>query len=303
MTDFNICTTPKARTFTDYCNYLYEYIARMFVWHCDFAPDYIFERYLIQHGQCAIYKPDSGAPIVIRGNYSGSSTEYLPGSQYVGATLDGKTYTGKIGENIAVLWNNHTLTGDISTISAYASRFVESDKSILNVLRGARITALVTATDNTDKLTLDNVVKAINDGETVVKVPPAYREIDALDNGAKRFDILRLTDPKDTDKLQYLTRYRDDLLSAFLNEYGLSVECVNKMAQVSVSELHSMDSATAAIIDSRLECRARQLDLVRSWGYDIRVEKGVARGDIFKVEDNENAPENEQEVEENAGTV
>ena len=227
----------------------------------------------------------------------------MPGSQYVGATLDGKTYTGKIGKNIAVLWNNHTLTGDISTISAYASRFVESDKSILNVLRGARITALVTATDNTDKLTLDNVVRAIDDGETVVKVPPAYREIDALDNGAKRFDILRLTDPKDTDKLQYLTRYRDDLLSAFLNEYGLSVECVNKMAQVSVSELHSMDSATAAIIDSRLECRARQLDLVRSWGYDISVEKGVARGDIFKSEDNENAPKNEQEVEKNAETV
>ncbi len=299
MSGFSICETPKARTFADYCNYLYEYVARMFIWHCDFAPDYIFERYLIQSGQCAIYKPDNGAPIVIHGNYSGTSTEYLPGSQYVGTTLDGKTYTGNVGENIAVLWNNHTLTGDISTISAYASRFVESDKSILNVLRGARITALVTATDNTDKLTLDNVVKAINDGETVVKVPPAYREIDALDNGAKRFDILRLTDPKDTDKLQYLTRYRDDLLSAFLNEYGLSVECVNKMAQVSVSELHSMDNATAAIVESRLECRSRQLDIVRSWGYDISVEKGVARGVEFTANENKD----DQEVEENAETV
>ena len=299
MTDFNICTTQKARTFADYCNYLYEYVARMFIWHCDFAPDYIFERYLIQSGQCAIYKPDNGAPIVIRGNYSGTATEYLPGSQYVGATLNGETYSGTVGKNIAVLWNNHTLTGDISTISAYASRFVESDKSILNVLRGARITALVTATDNTDKLTLDNVVKAINDGETVVKVPPAYREIDALDNGAKRFDILRLTDPKDTDKLQYLTRYRDDLLSAFLNEYGLSVECVNKMAQVSVSELHSMDSATAAIIDSRLECRSRQLDLVRSWGYDISVEKGGARGVTLDTDENQN----KQGAEENAENV
>ena len=302
MSEFNICDTPKTRSFVDYCNYLYEYIARMFVWHCDFAPDYIFERYLIQEGQCAIYKPETGAPVVIRGNYSGAPTEYLPGSQYVGTTLNGKTYTGTVGENIAVIWNNHTMTGDKSTISAYASRFVESDKSILNVLRGARITALVTATDNTDKLTLDNVVKAINDGETVVKVPPAYREIDALDNGAKRFDILRLTDPKDTDKLQYLTRYRDDLLSAFLNEYGLSVECVNKMAQVSVSELHSMDSATTAIIDSRLECRARQLDIVRAWGYDISVEKGVARG-VSTTAEEQNEQEEEQEVEENAETV
>lgn len=303
MSDFNICTAPKARTFTDYCSYLYEYVASMFRWRCDFAPDYIFERYLIQNGQCAVYKPDNGAPIVIRGNYSGSPTPYLPGSQYVGATLDGKTYTGKVGENVSVLWNNHTLSGDISTISAYAARFVESDKSILNVLRGARITALVTATDNTDKYTLDNVVKGIEDGETVVKVPPAFREIDALDNGVKRFDVLRLTDPKDTDKLQYLTRYRDDLLSAFLNEYGLSVECVNKMAQVSVSELHSMDSATEAIFESRLECRTRQLDIIRGWGYSIEVEPGVARGKPDPVEDggnDENDQDEEKEESENA---
>lgn len=70
------------------------------------------------------------------------------------------------------------------------------------------------------------------------------------------------------------------------------------MAQVSVSELHSMDSATAAIIDSRLECRSRQLDIVRSWGYDISVEKGVARGVEFTADNKD-----EQEVEENAETV
>lgn len=298
---FNICDNEKPRTFADYCNYLYEFVARMFEWHCDFAPDYIFERYLIQRGQCAVYKPESGVPVVIRGNYAGSSTPYLPGDEYIGATLDGSTYRGKVGENIAVIWNNHTLTGDISTISAYASRFVESDKSILNVLRGARNTALVTATDNTDKLTLDNVVKAINDGDTVVKVPPAYREIDALDNGVKRFDILRLTDPKDTDKLQYLTRYRDDLLSAFLNEYGLSVECINKMAQVSTSELHSMDSATKAIMESRLECRSRELDLIRSWGYEISVSPGVARGAHVEYKSTE-SDENEEGAE-NAETL
>lgn len=284
---FNICDNEKPRTFVDYANYLYEYVASMFKWSTDIAPNYVFERYLIQQGQCAIYKPDDEKPIVIRGNYAGTPTDYLPGNEYIGCTLNGKTYRGTIGENVAVIWNNHTLTGDIGIISAYATRFVESDKSILNVLQGARITSLVTATDNTDKFTLDNVVTAIKRGDVIVKVPPAYREIDSLDNGVKRFDVLRLTDPKDTDKLQYLTRYRDDLLSAFLNEFGLSVECVNKMAQVSVSELHSMDSATAAIIDSRLECRVRELDLVRSWGYDIKVEPGIARGKPEEPEQDE----------------
>ena len=99
-----------------------------------------------------------------------------------------------------MLWNNYTLSPDTQTVSAYAERYVESDKSILNVLRGTRITNLVTATDNTDSQTLNNVVNAIANGDTVVKIPPVYREIDALDNGTKRFDVMRLTDPKDTDK-------------------------------------------------------------------------------------------------------
>ena len=59
-----------------------------------------------------------------------------------------------------------------------------------------------------------------------------------------------------------------------------------------------MDSATAAIIDSRLECRSRQLDIVRSWGYDISVEKGVARGVTLDTDENQN-----RGVEENAENV
>ena len=294
-----ICGAERERSFHSYANYLYGYLATMFRWESDFAPDWIYEYYLTTRGHCAIYNGDDvPQPIVICGGYAGSPTAYMVGDKYIGSTRDGKTYTGTVGKDVAVIWNNLTLSSDIPVLSAYAKRFVESDKSILNVLRGARITALVTASDNTDKQTLDNVVKAIDAGDTVVKIPPMYSEIDALDNGAKRFDVLRITDPKDTDKLQYLTRYRDDLLAAFLNEYGIDVNVVNKGSQVTRDELHSMGAAVSAVIAQRLQCRQRELDTVRNWGYNITVTVGEGRGQADTDEDNEEV-DDEQDTDNN----
>lgn len=279
---------PVERDFYSYVKYLWQYIDDMFTWKCNFAPAWTFERFLNTRGHVGIFRNgEDGKPLLAVGGYIGEPNIYGFGKQYIGTTLNGKSYTGTVGEDVVVLWNNTTLTSDMHILSAYATRFVESDKSILNVLRGARITALVTASDNIDSATLDNVVTAINRGDTVVKVPPRYAEIDALDGGAERFKILRLTDPKDTDKLQYLTRYRDDLLAAFLNEYGIDVNVINKGSQVSKDELHSMGAAVNAVLMSRYECRARDLDIVRSWGYQIDVKPGYSRGDTNADEPDE----------------
>lgn len=284
----NFCEKPEIRSFYSYANYLAQYVLDMFKWRLDFAPEWFPEWALTRRGTLGIFKGKDGAPpIMAVGAYAGAPTKYEIGDSYIGTTLNGESMRGKVGEDVVVLWNNLTLTPDTYTVSAYAERLAEVDKSILNVIRGSRITALVTATDNTDKQTLDTVVKAIDNGEVCVKIPPAYREIDALDNGTKRFDILRITDPKDSDKLQYLSRYRDDVLSAFLNEYGLDVDMINKGSQITRDELHSMSDAVTAIVAQRLECRRRNLDIVRSWGYDIDVFPNVARGTAITDSDKE----------------
>lgn len=277
-------SAPETRDFSSYCEYLWGYVLDMFDWDSDIIPGWAIERALTTHGTAGIFY-NNGNPVVAIGGYTGTPTQYEFGDKYYGSDFSGKTYTGEIGKDVAVLWNNLTLSSDKRVVSAYAERYVESDKSILNVLRGTRITNLVAASDNTDKATLDNVTKAIKDGETVVKIPPVYREIDALDNGVKRFDVMRLTDPKDTDKLQYLCRFRDDLLAAFLNEYGIDVNVVNKGSQVSRDELHSMERAVSATVQQRLNCRKRNLDIVRGWGFKIDVFPNVGRSNGKEKED------------------
>lgn len=279
----NFCDSEETRGFKSYVDYLAGFVLSMFEWRMNFAPSYAPEWWLASRGHCGIFF-NGGKPVIACGGYTGSPTAYGFGDKYIGSDFSGSTYAGEVGKDVVVLWNNRTLSPDTPIISSYARRFVESDKSVLNVLRGTRITNLVTAADNTDKTTLDGVVKAIKDGDTVVKIPPSYREIDALDNGSKRFDVIRLTDPKDTDKLQYLSRYRDDILASFLQEYGLDVDVINKGSQVTKDEIHSMSAAVSAVISQRLECRERDLDIVRGWGFEIEVKPGNMRRVIDESE-------------------
>lgn len=275
----DILTFPtETRSFKSYAEYLYSYVLSMFEWKLDFAPEWVPERILSAHGHMGVFY-NGGDPVLTFGAYSGKPTRYGFGESYIGADCTGATYSGTVGEDVVVIWNNLTLSPDSSIVSAFANRYVETDKSILNVLRGARITSLIGADDNVDKATIDKVVAAIKDGENVVKIPPAFREIDALDNGLKRFEVMRITDPKDIDKLQYLSRYRDNLLAEFMNEYGIDVNVVNKGSQVSRDELHSMEKAISAVVKQRLECRKRDLDIIRSWGLSIDVKPGIGRGE------------------------
>ena len=86
------------------------------------------------------------------------------------------------------------------------------------------------------------------------------------------------------------------MLAAFLNEYGIDVNVVNKGSQVSKDELHSMEKAISATVKQRFDCRARDLDTVRAWGFDIDVKPNIGRADI---EQDEQDGQDEQETGDN----
>ena len=52
-------------------------------------------------------------------------------------------------------------------------------------------------------------------------------------------------------------------------------------------ELHSMEQAVSATVKQRFDCRARDLDVVRSWGFDIDVKPNIGRADIEQDEQSE----------------
>lgn len=273
------------RTIADYENYLREFVLNMFEWRQDFAPTWIFEQYLTETGMLAIFKTPNGL-MPVRGGYSGDPTPYGLGYEFIGADLAGKEYKGKVGKDCIVAWNNSTRTSDTKTIHSYAVDLFECDKSQRNLIKGSRILNIIECRDNKDKMSLDKVDKALERGDTNVSVTPAIRNIDVFDVDGSMFDVKHVSDPADVDKLPYMSRQRDDILSRFFAEYGISVSVVNKAAQLTKDESQYMERAVRAIVDNRLKSRQMVLDWVHSQGYPLEIVSAYEKEDIMAEKPN-----------------
>lgn len=283
------------RTIADYENYLREFVLNMFEWRQEFAPAWIFEQYLTETGMMAIFKtPDGLMPV--RGGYSGDPTPYGLGYEFIGADLSGKEYKGKVGEDCIVAWNNTTRTPDTRVIHSYAVDLFECDKSQRNLIKGSRILNIIECRDNKDKLSLDKVDKALENGDTNVSVTPAIRNIDVFDVDGSMFDVKHVSDPADVDKLPYMSRQRDDILSRFFAEYGISVSVVNKAAQLTKDESRYMENAVRAIVGNRLKSRRMVLDWVHEQGYALEIASAYEKEDIQVEEPDKEEGGKEDEI-------
>lgn len=283
------------RTVADYENYLREFVLNMFEWRQDFAPEWIFEQYLTETGMMAIFKtPDGLMPV--RGGYTGRPTPYGLGYEFIGADLAGNEYRGEVGKDCIVAWNNSTRTPDTRVIHSYAVDLFECDKSQRNLIKGSRILNIIECRDNKDKMSLDKVDKALEKGDTNVSVTPAIRNIDVFDVDGSMFDVKHVSDPADVDKLPYMSRQRDDILSRFFAEYGISVSVVNKAAQLTKDESRYMEHAVRAIVDNRLKSRQMVLDWVHEQGYALEIVSAYEKEGIQVEEQSKDEGDKEDEI-------
>ena len=78
--------------------------------------------------------------------------------------------------------------------------------------------------------------------------------------------MLQLTDPEHTDKLQYMSKFYDDVLRRFATFYGHPLASASKMAQVSNQELEGYKTYTRIypyiLKDARLDLINRANDIL-----------------------------------------
>lgn len=153
-------------------------------------------------------------------------------------TLNGESYTGKIGNDIFICYNNNLLMPTLQ-IDWTAYLLTEIDKSMSSVIRKARLNPIPTAKDSKAKKAIEDAMNATDNGEykVVLDEDIAISEL----NGMPKINMLQVTDPSHMDKLQYLTKYRDDVIRQFWSKYGQPMRATGKMAQQSVEEITQED--------------------------------------------------------------
>ena len=202
------------------------------------------------NGHVGIMRHEKYGLVCFPGSFAGELDAYGRGTEYVGALLNGspmsgvksasgEKISGRVGVDCVVIPNNYIFTNDFPLFWNFARRLTEVDTSLdLNVFY-ARLAPIIKVADQKTKEAVDAVLNNILVGELKSII---NNDMEADIEGFKSIDVLNITDVKDVDKLQYLSKYHDDLLRRLYTLGGHSMAGTQKMAQQSAFEVGQNDT-------------------------------------------------------------
>lgn len=258
------------------------------------------EHCLIRFGCAGIIKIDDeyfvGIPAI-----TPPLNNYGIGTKIVVTTFNGQNQiTGTIGKNCVLIWNNSEFVNDY-IISWFAKMFKEIDKSMESNVYNSRLHPIPIAKNSKIKSAIDNIFKTIK-GENVknetysVLSEQAFEDV--ISGKSTPVDVINLTDVNNVDKIQYLSKFHDDLLRRFCTLYGHAMQTSGKMAQQTTEELQGYNSFSMIIPSNRLEERKKGIDdfnrifnenvsinYSEAWEYDLYSNnEGVEENDTGEIE-------------------
>lgn len=241
----------------------FQQILTTFAWGADKNPPELIEKYLRSKGCCAFgrsnpsglnkgevvpFSPAFGGPIGIDGL----------GTEISGVTLNGEYITGTRGKDIAVVFNCSTYMPDMPFLRWYAEMFSETDKSIRSNLLMSRLMPLGLAADEQSKKAIEAAYKKVLDGD-LYAIAKINKIID--EEGFKTADI---TNIDNITKIQYLSKFYDDLTRRLYVKYGIPISSNAKMAQTNSEELVGYEFYSQIYLNDCLEMRKRGVDEINS---------------------------------------
>ena len=250
---------------------LWNTLLEMFEWKN--LPDTIPKRFLesILHAEGEVFVcREKGSENVIAGHgtLSGEVDVYGLGKECI-VTYPGNSVNGQRGVDIAYGINNDTATPDMLTYWI-AHLLGEISKSEALNVKYARLLPIPKLNDEKDKSAFTDILKKLEDGELTAFVS---KNVLAKEIGCDSPEVFNLSDVKDVDKLQYLSRYYDDVIKRFFNFYGQALQNQNKSAQSISDELHGMDSVSFIIPLQMLNCRKALCQQINDiFGLNVDVE-------------------------------
>lgn len=253
---------------SQYAEFFYTSLMEMFTYDGlpESLPKRFLENILLRTGSVFVWK-DGDELICSTGTLGGEVDAYGLGTKAIATALNGHTKEGTRDKDIIFGINN-----DLQSPETFILWLIhicnEIDLSLdLNVLYSRYLPAPLVRDDKT-KHAFDEYIQKLTRGEMT-----AILSDNVLNNelGINE-QVLEITDVNRIDKVQYLSRLRDDMLKQFYNRYGQALQTQNKSAQQTTDEIHGMDSASFIIPLNMYKCRLDMVNKINSiFGTDITV--------------------------------
>lgn len=240
-------------------------------------PDNIYTEYIekafIRTGTCAFGIMEDGSYYSGKPTFEGELDDYgIMEEAYIIARNGRSTIKGLVNKsNIAVGWNNSSHRGDWD-IYRSCDFLTEVDKSMKCVILNSRLAPVYNANDTKEKQAIDEILANIYDGKPKTIMNNKKFE-DKLNGDVKRDPMINFTTPDEITKIQYLTKFHDDIICRFGIQYGFNMQSTGKMAQQSTMELSGYDALSKVIPSDRLRMRKLFVDNInRLFGLNIEVD-------------------------------
>lgn len=230
------------------------------------------EKYLCGTGASVVAKVD-GDLIAMTGSRGEDLDVYGLGTIAVAHTCNGKSFTGRIGEDCAYIYNNITHTPDID-LCVYSAYLAEVEQSLNLSILMSRDFKLPVATNNNEIQQIKSAVSAMREGKPVEIISASVQSL-LKDTNGKAFDTLEISDPAHVQHIQYLLKAREDIGRWFWLKYGHNISSGGtiKMAQTNSNEINQDDSVSQVYPFEKLKQRQIGIDAVNKiFGTDITVD-------------------------------
>ena len=225
------------------------------------------ELFLIYNGIAAMWEHSTDGWTTSPANFSGGGIDsYGMGRDMIVTALDGTTKTFKNwrdNPDIIVFFNNSCKAPDMN-VGRFAEMFTDVEISLkLNVLY-SRLFPIPVAKDQNTKVALNVIIKNMLNG--IVKDGPTIVDEDMISKlieGSSGVDTINFTDIDKSRYIQYLAKYRDDLMRWFYSMYGMNSQGSSKLAQQTVDEVNQDNNASMIIPHDMLRCRQKALEIAK----------------------------------------
>lgn len=225
------------------------------------------------------------------GGYYGNVNGYIP-TKYKGAiqgigSIDGPAvspaiYSDDVGDNpVIVGWNNASMSPDLDVYDTALALTEGRTSEDINIIF-SRLLRIPIARNSKEKAVIESAIKSIINGN-IEAISSDIKSLESAINGEGERQFLDLVDVKDTDKLQFLNQYMDNVLKRFMQRHGHAMQVTSKLAQQTNAEIHGADDISMIIPLEELKYRKLMIEsLNKYYGDKYNFSASVEFGDLLK---------------------
>ena len=178
--------------------------------------------------------------VFLKADPSDEPDAYGLGSKVIVTSCNGYCETKSFNE-VAFGWNNSAHTNLREFIALVSDALANALTSLRSGVGYSKNHPIYKARDDKEAAALNEYWKKVKDSDGDDDLAIASKnildELEGITPGASQ-NVINLSDPATSDKLQYVDRVVDSMIRRYFSLYGQSVQGGNKLAQESVDEVN-----------------------------------------------------------------